>query len=214
MVDPISLIEWAVGCFLGSVTTYSYFAEKREKKKQKQKQNEHDVLMSVEGHEQEKILAVLENNVAGGLDEIKVMVSELSKRSVLDQEIAERAFNEAQTYHAMNEAIFNAASIPVVCCDQDARIVRWNDAAALVFGWRDIEVIGKTVSIIVPDNLKVEHVLGFERYRNTGESHILGKIIDINALHRDGHIFPVKLSVAVWHTNDGHDFFCAYITPI
>jgi hypothetical protein len=49
--------------------------------------------------------------------------------------------------------------------------------------------------LIVPEVMREAHRNGIKRFMATGQVNILNQRIEINAMHRDGHEFPVELTV-------------------
>jgi PAS domain S-box-containing protein len=107
------------------------------------------------------------------------------------RDVTERAGAEAR-FRAIVETSLDA----VVTMDAQGRITGWNPQAESTFGWREDEVLGRSLGeVIVPAGYRERHADGLRRYLTTGESSILGRRIELSALHRDGHEFPVELAV-------------------
>lgn len=84
----------------------------------------------------------------------------------------------------------------VVGVDFDDVVIDWNRQAELTFGWSRDEALGKKMAdLIVPEEMRTRHTAGMKRFRETGIGPILNKRIEIIALHRNGAIFPVELTV-------------------
>jgi hypothetical protein len=49
---------------------------------------------------------------------------------------------------------------------------------------------------LIPPSYREAHERGFKKYLETGEGPVLGQTIEITAMHRDGHEFPVELSIS------------------
>ena len=97
---------------------------------------------------------------------------------------------------ALHRAVLESALDAIVTIDGDGCIVEFNPAAERTFGWAEEEVIGKPmVDVIVPAHLQDPHRAGFARYLGGGEPRILDKRIEVEAVHRDGHVFPVELAI-------------------
>ncbi|MCP9488202.1 MAG: EAL domain-containing protein, partial [Gaiellaceae bacterium MAG52_C11] len=47
---------------------------------------------------------------------------------------------------------------------------------------------------------------GLQRFRETGESRVLGERLELTALHRDGHELPVEMTISPLRTDDGWQF--------
>ncbi len=110
--------------------------------------------------------------------------------------------------------IINSALDAIIGMDKNGLITIWTPQAERIFGWKEEEVIGKRMSeIIIPEQYRVHHERGLERYIKEGKGSILNKTIEVASLHRSGREFPVELSIAVVNDAD-NDFFCAFIRDI
>jgi PAS domain S-box-containing protein len=80
--------------------------------------------------------------------------------------------------------------------DMDGLIIGWNPQAETTFGWSAEEVLGRSlVETIVPHAHRVAHTEGLQRWHETGEGAVLNSRIEIQALRRDGRLFPVELAI-------------------
>jgi PAS domain S-box-containing protein len=98
--------------------------------------------------------------------------------------------------HAGLQSVLDTALDAVVVMDCDDRIVGWNRYAETLFGWSEEEALGKQLSLlIVPQEHRAGHAAGLRHYLDTGVGPVLDKRIEVPALHREGHQFPIELSV-------------------
>lgn len=83
-----------------------------------------------------------------------------------------------------------------VSTDAAGVVVEWNAEAERTFGWRRDEVVGRQlVDTIVPPRLRRAHREGTARVWATGDGPTLGRRVQLSALHRDGRLFPVELTM-------------------
>jgi two-component system cell cycle sensor histidine kinase/response regulator CckA len=76
-------------------------------------------------------------------------------------------------------------------------ITDWNVQAEKMFGITRAEALGQQMSTtIIPNRHRDGHDAGLKKFLATGEGPVLNKRIEITALHRDGHEFPVELSIS------------------
>lgn len=111
---------------------------------------------------------------------------------------AHRQKAESALKTSMQEArsIIETASDAFISMDADGCISDWNRQAEIVFGWSRDEVMGKNLaSRIIPPALREAHNKGLAHYLRSGEGPVLNKRIELLALHRSGHEFPVELTV-------------------
>ncbi len=108
----------------------------------------------------------------------------------------------------------NSAPSAVIIANQEQEILEWNPKAEAVFGFAANEVMGESLSqIIIPHNYREAHAQGMKHFLLTGEGPVLNKTIEITALHRNGHIFPINLSISAVK-EDEQWLFIAFISDI
>lgn len=108
---------------------------------------------------------------------------------------------------ARKTAIVEGALDCVIGMNASGRITDFNQAAERTFGHDRNDVIGQMLSdVIVPEGMRERHRLGLAHLRQTGEGPILGRRIEVNALHADGHEFPVELTVTPIEDTDPPQF--------
>lgn len=117
--------------------------------------------------------------------------------------------NESRT-----RLIIDTALDAIVTMDRDGAITEWNAQAELLFGWRAHEAIGQDLAdTIIPPDQRAAHREGLARHLQTGESNILGKLVEFQAYHREGRLFPVEVSIAPLR-QDETVVFSAFIRDI
>ena len=94
------------------------------------------------------------------------------------------------------QAIQNAVLDAIITIDEKGIIQDCNTSVEQVFGYTAAEITGSNISLLMPEPYRKEHDAHLRRYLATGETHIIGKNRDLMGLHRDGHSFPITLSVS------------------
>lgn len=100
---------------------------------------------------------------------------------------------------AQLQAIIETAVDGIVTIDAKGQIETFNPAAETIFGYRAGEVIGKPVSILMPEPFKSEHAHYVNRYLKTRERHIIGIGREVIGRRKNGGTFPMFLSVGEQH---------------
>ena len=117
-------------------------------------------------------------------------------------------------FDAERAVLLDAALDAVISADATGRITEFNAAAERMFGYTRAEVLGRPLAaVVVPPALRERHEKGFEQYRRTGKSRIIGKRIEINAMRTGGAEFPVELTVTR-AASDGPAAFTAHVRDI
>ena len=103
--------------------------------------------------------------------------------------------------------IIEKANDAFISMDSHGVITEWNPQAEKMFGWTRSEAIGKRVEdTVIPSDSRGNHRRGLTEFLKTGQSQILNKLIEITAIHRDGHQFPVELSISPIRQGKRHTF--------
>jgi PAS domain S-box-containing protein len=112
------------------------------------------------------------------------------------------------------QANLDAALDAIIEMDGKGIISGWNPRAAEIFGWPAEEVVGRRLSEkIMPDRFRPAHEEGLRHFLETGDGPILNRRIEVTAMHRDGHEFPIKLAVAPIRRRGSYRFI-AFIEDI
>jgi two-component system, LuxR family, sensor kinase FixL len=93
-------------------------------------------------------------------------------------------------------AILNAASDAIISIDRNGMIDSINPATEEMFGYAREELIGQNVRMLMPSPYAEEHDAYIARYLQTGEARIIGSGRELTGRHKDGHTFPIDLSIS------------------
>jgi PAS domain S-box-containing protein len=95
------------------------------------------------------------------------------------------------------ELAWHHLSDAVVVADADGNIAFWNLAAETLFGWSAAEAIGKSLELIIPVRLRQRHTTAYRRVMDTGETAYSDRLLEVPAIHRDGHTLSVAFTVTL-----------------
>jgi two-component system, cell cycle sensor histidine kinase and response regulator CckA len=110
--------------------------------------------------------------------------------------------------------ILDNALDAVITMRASGAISDWNAQAEKMFGVSRAEALGRQMSTtIIPHRYRDRHEAGLRKFLETGEGPVLNKRIEITALHRDGHEFPVELSISPAKVGS-HWTFSAFIRDL
>ncbi len=112
------------------------------------------------------------------------------------------------------QTILQHAPDAVISIDEDGVIQSWNPEAETIFGWKESEVLGKTLTeTIIPEKFREQHKQGIKHYLKTGEGPVINKPIELSALKKNGSEFPVELKISASKIKD-HYIFIGFLRDI
>lgn len=110
---------------------------------------------------------------------------------------------DEERLHATIETAMDA----VVQMDETGTIIGWNSYAEIIFGWMAETVIGQNLGeTIIPPQYRDAHAKGLQHFLLSGKGPTLNSRIKITGLHRDGHEFPIELSMTAIKTAGKYEF--------
>jgi two-component system, LuxR family, sensor kinase FixL len=119
---------------------------------------------------------------------------------------AQPADDHARVAEARWRAIIDAAVDGIIVIDARGTIEAFNAAAERMFGYAEREVLGQNVRLLMPEPYRSQHDGYLNHHLATGEKKVIGIGRAVNALRRDGQVFPVHLSVGAFEI-DGEKHF-------
>ena len=117
----------------------------------------------------------------------------------VDKDITESKFMEIKLRESEEKfrTIASTAYDAIIMTDDNGEVTYWNKAAEHMFGYRQEEIIGKNLHYVVaPKKFHEMFLKGFEIFKKTGKGAAIGKILELEALRKDGTEFPVELSLS------------------
>src|SRR6266478_4994523 len=142
--------------------------------------------------------------------------SEPSLRTLIAcEDIEERKQEESARRYSEEQyrLVVETASDAVISLDESSTILLANPATTRVFGYDPAELIGKPLTILMPEFLRKLHEAGFKRYLATGQRHINWQGTELTGQRKNGQEFPVEVSFGEL-TKDGHRIFTGFIRDI
>jgi PAS domain S-box-containing protein len=138
-----------------------------------------------------------------------IVANRLAGYVVLYSDITElkRAEEALRNSEQKFRAISTSAKDAIILTNGVGRISYWNPAAERMFGYKQQEAVGKVIHTLFIAKRFHENVVGdFAKFKETGQSSIMRKTVEFEAVRKDGTEFPAELSVSAfrmkedWHT--------------
>lgn len=124
-----------------------------------------------------------------------------SRRSAPPQRRTARAPKSSEESRA--SAALAATLDPIVTIDGRGVIQSASDSILRLLGWRPEDLIGRNISVLMPEPHRSGHDGYLERYAKTGRTNILNRSRRFEALHRSGALVPIELCVSRAELADG-----------
>lgn len=107
-------------------------------------------------------------------------------------------------FPALLHRFMDTAAEAIVIVDGSGKIAFFNRRASFLFGWLSDEVLGETIEVLLPDNLKEIHAR-VHRANFMAEPYTrpMGANLDLLARHKDGSTFPVLIDLHPEMGSDG-----------
>jgi PAS domain S-box-containing protein len=120
------------------------------------------------------------------------------------------AQSEARLY-----SIINTAHDAFVGANSAGEIVEWNAQAVATFGWSREEVLGRPLAdTIIPATYREAHLAGLRRFHESGAAPLVNQRLELTALHKDGHEFPIEITITQPLRAESGYFFGAFLRDI
>lgn len=111
-------------------------------------------------------------------------------------------------------AIVNGALDAIVAIDSAGAVTEFNPAAERLFGFTRAEALGREMAeLIIPPSYREGHREGLRRQRQSGQSRILERRLELRACRSDGSEFPVELTITRF-ASKGRDGFVGFLRDI
>ncbi|GAB6052664.1 hypothetical protein JCM17960_14840 [Magnetospira thiophila] len=106
-----------------------------------------------------------------------------------------RAAHEAQQQEQKLRRIFDSLADGIVAIDEKGLVHTFNPAAEQMFGYQSVEVIGRSVDMFIPGDVKGFHKSAIAEYRRRRHSNVVDNSRDFEARRKDGSIFTAEIRV-------------------
>ena len=116
---------------------------------------------------------------------------------------------------ARYRAIVRGALDAIIAIDADGVVTEFNPAAERLFGYTRDEAVGQEMAaLIIPPSFREAHRAGLTRQRETGESHILERRLELAACNKANAEFPVELTITRLPLAGGRPAFIGFVRDI
>lgn len=145
-------------------------------------------------------------DAGGALQGFAMVMCDITARRLVQQQHDESALRL--------RAIVDTAVDGVITINERGIMESANRAAERLFGWTAADMIGRNVSMLMPEPDRSAHDGYLRRYRVTGERRIIGIGREVLGQRRDGTTFPMDLAVSETPLPDGRRIFTGLVRDV
>jgi PAS domain S-box-containing protein len=103
--------------------------------------------------------------------------------------------------------LLDSAMDAIITVDEGQRILMYNRAAEKTFGWAAMQVMGRSLDMLIPERYRHRHLADVQRFGTTGvTSRRMGDGTVIHGLRSNGEEFPMDASISQLDTSEGKLF--------
>lgn len=113
-------------------------------------------------------------------------------------------------YSAVNHTNYPDA---VITANERGQITGWLGSAERLFGWPAAEILGRQVTVLMPERYRAGHSAAVDKVLKTGVARHEGQLLLAEALRRDGTEFTVQLFIRSRQTDTGVVFITVVRDP-
>jgi PAS domain S-box-containing protein len=112
------------------------------------------------------------------------------------------------------ELVLESSIDGVVIANSKGEITYLNKSALDMFGLTKDEMLGKPLADIMPEKYRSLHQQGMERFISTKIPKVIGKVVELEGLKKDGTVFPIEMSLSSVDLGNDEITFTAIIRDI
>lgn len=128
--------------------------------------------------------------------------------------IREKELEELRESEARSRIVMETLADAVVTIDAESTILYVNSAASKVFGYEVGEMLGRHLTMLMPDYMRRVHEAGLARYVETGRRHISWEGVELPGLHKSGQEITLEVSFGEFVDETGRHFFTGVVRDI
>jgi len=125
---------------------------------------------------------------------------------ILEKNNNAKLVESKKSFETRANTILNHASDGIITIDEQGTIDSFNFSAEHLFGYQAQEVLGKNVTMLMPEPFRSRHEQGLNNYLESGVSKIIGIGREVTGLRKDGTTFPIDLAISEMYLGETRMF--------
>jgi PAS domain S-box-containing protein len=146
---------------------------------------------------------------------ILVLLSGITIIFIWSRITAAVAEKEREKYVTQTNLILENATDGILTIDDEQTIVRFNPACENIWGYSAEEVLGKEITVLIPEYARKDHLDNVHSFRNSRINgvHMEDRGLKLFGLTKEGVVFPAEVGISMAEV-DGAYFYSAFIKDI
>jgi len=108
-----------------------------------------------------------------------------------------------KSFTSLAEQIVQENSDAILFADRGGTIRLWNKGAEAMFGYTAAEAEGKSLDLIIPENLRGRHWEGYHKVMASGETRYGTELLSAPGIRKDGMRLSLEFSMVIVRDEDG-----------
>jgi PAS domain S-box-containing protein len=114
----------------------------------------------------------------------------------------EKNMSDIISAEQLSQRIISDSNDAIMFADRQGSILLWNRGAEKMFGYSESEVLGQSLDLIIPENLRGRHWDGYFRVMESGSSRYSTEMLSAPALRKDGSRISTEFSMVIVKGDD------------
>jgi len=111
------------------------------------------------------------------------------------------------------QSIIDTAQDAIITINNRGKINLWNNASENILGYSSEEMVGKSVTLIIPNRYKEEHIEKFKQAVNTRDRPLFDRTNEFPAVKKNGSEIPIEMTLSSYRLG-GETYFTAILRDI
>ncbi len=142
-----------------------------------------------------------------------VLEGDIMSGMVMDITGRKKAENSLRESEEQYRVITDTTSDAIITIDVESRILFFNKAFEELFGYEKHELVGRQLTMLMPERFRSGHLSALDRYLDTGVKTANWKAFEISGLHKNGMEIPLEIAYGEFIV-DGQHYFTGYLRNI
>lgn len=143
------------------------------------------------------------------LEDLNQQLGERNTALQRAQEEVRKAQKASEEAYSQLREVMNAVKDGIITANDKSEIIMINKEVEEIWGYTSAELIGKDLTVLMPENYRSRHSNGMNRYLGTRKSKVLNSNVIMEGLRKGGQVFPLEINISDLEFQGRHLFTAA-----